>query len=449
MKSDLRHLMDLLRQIDDQLVTCMRCGTCQSVCPIYKETGLESHVARGKIALLEFLANELIKNPKGVNDRLNMCLLCGSCEASCPSGVKVLDIFLSARAFMTGYFGLSPVKRIIFRGLLKHNRLFDAVVAVASRFQGIFTRPVNDMIGSSCARVLPGLIDGRHFIPLAAKPFHAISPARDTPRGTSGRKVAFYYGCLADKMFPHIAATILDVLDYHDIAVYMPHGQACCGIPALSSGDRATFEDLVATNMALFGSGDFDALVTPCASCTSTIKKLWPHLASDLPEDMQIKIRALAERTMDISEYLVREVGIAQQPAPQPEAEAIAVTYHDPCHLKKTLGISAEPRALITANPHYRLVEMEGADSCCGSGGSFTLQHYDLSKRIGRRKRDNIIATNAPIVATSCPACMLQISDMLSQAGDRVALRHPIEIYAETLVGQSRPAAKTEAKEVA
>jgi glycolate oxidase iron-sulfur subunit len=91
---------------------------------------------------------------------------------------------------------------------------------------------------------------------------------------------------------------------------------------------------------------------------------------------------------------------------------------------------------LLAANPRYRLIEMEGADSCCGSGGSFTLQHYDLSKRIGKRKRDNIVATGASVVATSCPACMLQIGDMLSQSGDKLAIRHPVEIYAETLAGK-------------
>ena len=104
--------------------------------------------------------------------------------------------------------------------------------------------------------------------------------------------------------------------------------------------------------------------------------------------------------------------------------------------MKKSLGVSAEPRALIAANPRYRLVEMDGADSCCGSGGSFTLQHYDLSKRIGKRKRDNIVATGAKVAATSCPACMLQIGDMLSQAGDTLVIRHPVEIYAETLAGR-------------
>lgn len=444
--SHLRHLMDLLKQIDDQLVTCMRCGTCQSVCPIYKETGFESHVARGKIALLEFLADNCIKDARGVRDRLDLCLMCGSCEAACPSGVHVLDIFLKARAFMTGYFGLSPVKRIIFRGLLKNPRLFDAFMSIGAKFQGIFTRPVNDMIGSSCARVFSGLIDHRHFISLAPKPLHAITEALDTPRGDSGRKIAFYYGCVVDKIFPHVGQAILDICRAHDIAVFMPHSQACCGIPALSSGDRRTFESLVQSNMALFGEADFDYLVTACASCTSTIRKIWPVLSTNLPEATQERIRSLADRTMDISEYLVKVVGVASGPAPTPDPDAIAVTYHDPCHLKKSLGVFAEPRALIAANPHYRLVEMEGADACCGSGGSFSLQHYDLSKRIGKRKRDAIVATGATIVATSCPACMLQISDLLSQAGDRLALRHPVEIYRETLAG-SMPGHKHQAQE--
>ncbi|WP_428558496.1 MAG: (Fe-S)-binding protein [Solidesulfovibrio sp. DCME] len=432
--SEMRELVGLLKQIDDQLVACMRCGMCQAVCPLYGETGLEGHVARGKIALLECLADEVIKDPAGVKERLDACLLCGSCQANCPSGVKALDIFLKARAFLTGYYGLPPVKRAIFRGLLKNPRLFDSVMAVAAKFQGIFTRPVNDAIGSSCARVFSNLLEGRHFAPLAGTSLHASSAERDTPRGPSGLKVAFFYGCVVDKMFPRIGQAILKVCDHHGVGVFMPHGQACCGIPALSSGDRDTFETLVAANVKLFADHDFDVLVTPCATCTSTIKKIWPLMAEGLPESTRFKIRELAPKVKDISAFLVQDLKVTEGPAAT--GGDIAVTYHDPCHLKKSLGISAEPRALIAANPRYRLVEMDGADSCCGSGGSFTLQHYDLSKRIGKRKRDNIAATGATVVATSCPACMLQIGDMLSQAGDRLAIRHPVEIYAETLAGE-------------
>jgi glycolate oxidase iron-sulfur subunit len=433
--SEMRQLVGLLKQIDDQLVACMRCGMCQAVCPIYAETGLEGHVARGKIALLECLADEVIKDPAGVKERLDACLLCGSCQANCPSGVKALDIFLKARAFLTGYYGLPPVKRAIFRGLLKNPRFFDTVLGIASKFQGLFTKPVNDMLGSSCARVFSDLIGGRHFAPLAGTALHAAAAERDAPRGFSGLKVAFFYGCVVDKMFPRIGEAVLTVCDHHGVGVFMPHGQACCGIPALSSGDRETFEALVAHNMKLFGDADFDVLVTPCATCTSTIKKLWPLMAEGLPETTKFKIREMAAKVKDISAFLIQDVGVV--PADLPVAgEPVAVTYHDPCHLKKSLGISAEPRALIAANPRYKLVEMDGADSCCGSGGSFTLQHYDLSKRIGKRKRDNIVATGATVAATSCPACMLQIGDMLSQAGDTLAIKHPVEIYAETLAGR-------------
>jgi glycolate oxidase iron-sulfur subunit len=76
---------------------------------------------------------------------------------------------------------------------------------------------------------------------------------------------------------------------------------------------------------------------------------------------------------------------------------------------------------------------MSDADRCCGCGGSFNLQHYGLSKDIGTIKRDNIVASGAEVVATGCPACMMQISDMLSQHKDQIAVKHVMEIYAETL----------------
>jgi glycolate oxidase iron-sulfur subunit len=78
-------------------------------------------------------------------------------------------------------------------------------------------------------------------------------------------------------------------------------------------------------------------------------------------------------------------------------------------------------------------VEMADADRCCGCGGSFSLQHYAIAAAIGRRKRDHIVNSGCRVVATGCPACMLQITDMLSQAGDAVQVRHVIEVYADSL----------------
>ncbi len=125
------------------------------------------------------------------------------------------------------------------------------------------------------------------------------------------------------------------------------------------------------------------------------------------------------------------KLGVAAA-VPGAEDGRIAVTYHDPCHLKKSLGVAAQPRALIQANPAYVLKEMPESDWCCGCGGSFNLQHYETSAAIGKRKRDNIAKSQRRVVATGCPACMLQITDMLSQAGMRVTVKHAVEIYADT-----------------
>lgn len=91
-------LAAMLAELDDLLVACMRCGFCMSVCPVYGATLREADVARGKIALLENLAGLVIHDAESVNDKLNRCLLCGSCQANCPSGVKIMDIYLRARA---------------------------------------------------------------------------------------------------------------------------------------------------------------------------------------------------------------------------------------------------------------------------------------------------------------------------------------------------------------
>ena len=223
-------------------------------------------------------------------------------------------------------------------------------------------------------------------------------------------------------------------LNHHAVGIFLPRNQACCGIPALSSGDSATFNRLVRHNLELFAAERLDYIVTACATCTSTIKKLWPAMAVDLSEDEHARLRGVAEKALDISQFLVDILGVDRLSTSQAEIKdgIETITYHDPCHLKKSLGIASQPRALLAADPRYRFLEMAEADRCCGCGGSFNLQHYDISAAIGRRKRDNIAASGCSVVATGCPACMLQIGDMLSQAGDRIRVKHVIEIYADS-----------------
>ncbi|MCB2227502.1 MAG: (Fe-S)-binding protein [Desulfarculaceae bacterium] len=424
-------LARLLGELEEQLLACMRCGFCQSVCPLYNQTGREADVARGKLALLDGLAAEILKDPHAVQERLERCLLCGSCAANCPSGVKVLDIFLKARAILSGYLGLPPAKKLVFRQLLARPALFNRLLSLAPRFERVFASPVDDLLDTSCARFFPPLGE-RHFKRLARVPLHRTIPERHSAPGASGIRVGFFTGCLIDKLYPSVGQAALKVLEHHGVGVEMPASQGCCGIPALSAGDSETFTKLLAYSLDRFDPEKIDYLVTACATCASTIAKMWPLMSGGLDAAGQAKAAALAAKTRDLGQMLV-QTGLISGEAPAPAEGAKTVTYHDPCHLKKSLGVSAEPRRLIAANPNWRLVEMSESDWCCGLGGSFSIQHYDLSKQIGGRKREHIEQSGAAAVATGCPACMLQISDMLSQAKDQIAVKHAIEIYAESL----------------
>ena len=183
-------------------------------------------------------------------------------------------------------------------------------------------------------------------------------------------------------------------------------------------------------NIQALRNGDYDYVLSPCGSCTATIKEFWPRYALRLGTQEKSIIEGIAAKAMDINAFLV---DVLKVEAAQPSNDAISVTYHDSCHLKKSLGVAAQPRIIIQANPAYKLTEMAEADRCCGCGGSFNLFHYDYSRKIGQRKRDNVVASGARIVAAGCPACMMQLEDVLSHNQDAVRVKHTVELYAESL----------------
>lgn len=429
--SNMKALANLVKELEEQLVICIRCGMCQSVCPLFAQTRREADVARGKLALLTGLMDNIFSDPDGVNERLNRCLLCGSCAANCPSGVNVLEIFIKARAILAEYKGLSPAKQLIFKKMLANPGTFDTLVAWAGKFQGLFTKADKNAQGTSCARLVSPLLADRHFFPLASRPFHKEIPEQGLKISGKRLKAAIFTGCLIDKVFPNIARSATRALTHHGAGVTIPAGQGCCGIPALAAGDRDTFTRLVDHNLALFEKQDFDVLITACATCTATIKKLWPSVYKNPDSGVKERLDALSRNTMDINQFLVEKVAPELGDA-RGDASGETVTYHDPCHLKKSLGITTQPRQLLRA-AGLNLVEMAGSDKCCGMGGSFNVYHYDLSASIGKIKQQNIEQSGCTTLATGCPACMMQISDMLAKTGAKIKVRHPVELYADAL----------------
>ena len=168
--SDLKKLAKRLMTLDDRIIACMKCGMCQAVCPMFGATMMEADVARGKLALVDNLAHEMIADPEAVADKLGRCLLCGSCEANCPSGVKIMDIFMEAREIVNTYLGLHPVKKMVFRALLPYPGLFNFAMRVGAPMQRVIFRSNKDTQNTACAPMLNFMLGDRHIRSLASSP---------------------------------------------------------------------------------------------------------------------------------------------------------------------------------------------------------------------------------------------------------------------------------------
>ena len=427
--SNVLKLAHALKKLDDKIVKCMRCGTCQSVCPVFAESLAEGDVTRGKLALLANLSQKILTDAQGVRNRLERCLLCGSCQSACPSGVSILEIFMEARALCTEYLGLNPIKKIIFQQLLCRPKLFS--------FLMLFT-PLSKLVMSSdknaqntvCSPLIKLAMGERHIPAMPSKTFTQKYRAISIKAKDSKPTVLFFPGCMGDKVYVSTTEACLKIFKHHGVGVEIPTNMSCCGIPALASGDVKSFKTMLKQNVEILKNKNFDYIVTACASCTETIKDFWREHSAEM--DCKNDVAKISEKAIDINDFLVNILKVDLTPHTQ-SSKKTKITYHDSCHLKKSLGIWKEPRALLNANGNYELVEMKDADRCCGCGGSFTLTHYDLSKKIGNKKQQNIQNSNAEVVAMGCPACMMQVSNSLALAGNSISVKHVAEIYAETL----------------
>ena len=173
-------------------------------------------------------------------------------------------------------------------------------------------------------------------------------------------------------------------------------------------------------------------VVSACPTCTVALKyEFYNTLKSQGKTEWLSKARELGAKTVDYSTIvtkLVKEGRLSLQ-----ETKGLGkVTYHDSCHLKRTLNVFEEPRTLLTKSG-FELAEMLESDTCCGMGGTYTIKLPEISSVILKRKLENITNTAASTVAMDCPGCIMQIKGGLDKEGSPVKVKHTAELLAERL----------------
>ena len=190
-------------------------------------------------------------------------------------------------------------------------------------------------------------------------------------------------------------------------------------------GDLAGLEEAARTNVAIFGGFEVDFIVTDCGGCGAELKKYGHHVDDQ-------SAAAFSARVRDISEVLAMH---ADELRAQLKPLAMKVTYHDPCHIAHCQGIRREPRELLKLVPGLEYQELEAADACCGSAGTYNITKPEMSDRILQRKLDTVRLSGADILVTSNPGCLLQLKKGLAEQLPGVRLMHLTEVLAESMAG--------------
>ena len=395
--------------------SCVKCGACSVVCPVYRVTGQEAHTARGKIHLTRI--PELHGKGAVFEDIFSRCLLCGACSTVCPRGIDVCRAVVDARGAFPAVYGAHGYEKFLARKALAHPEAL-AALRVLGRAGAEFL-----------SRYLPEESGLRLRLSLFQQDAGAISvlPVQKNtfPDDIRPQEALTYFpGCAAHYLFPDIASSCHSLAAGLGYALHVPEGLSCCGLAALSAGDRGEARRLARKNISALTQGTGPILVS-CASCYAHLRRY-----VDLFEDDPVwrsKAEAMSMRLVELTCFLDRKLpqGLTKQADGK---KKMRVYYHDPCHFRHGLKIIEEPRRALGRNPDLELLELPDGPECCGQGGIFHIGAPDISAEIRDSLAAKVLALTPDVITSTCSGCLMQWRLAVEVAGSRVPVLHLAEL---------------------
>jgi L-lactate dehydrogenase complex protein LldE len=237
------------------------------------------------------------------------------------------------------------------------------------------------------------------------------------------RKVSLFVPCYMDQLLPEVAMDTVKVLRRIGCEIDFPSDQTCCGQPAFNTGYWNEARPCAENFLRVFK--DAEVVVCPSGSCTTMVRSFYPELlaAGALHEEAI----ALGKRTFELSEFLVKVVGITDVGAAFPHS----VTYHASCHGLRELQLRDEPLQLLRKVSGLKLLEMLRFDECCGFGGTFATKFESISVAMGTSKAESIAVTGAEFVTAIDSSCLLHVQGILGRSGAKARTIHLASILAQ------------------
>lgn len=346
-------------EIDNEVLACIHCGFCRLGCPTFSVTQRESRNARGRNALAFYLLNGSIEPTRDLAEAFYSCTTCQACTYFCPARIKVDEIVEGVR-----------------------RKMYEA---------GIVPEPVLGVRDNI-------LKTGNVYASAEAKRID-IYPSALKEKAQKGElkekaETLLFMGCVPSyldmKMVPSLVKP-LDAAgaDYTTLAAE----EGCCGFPLflMGSDEFDSHAEKVIEKIKATGAKE---LVTPCAGCYKTFRKLYPKVG-DLGLDIYHAVHYLQKLINEGKIKLKGDLGKK-------------VTYHDPCDLGRAFEVFEEPRNILKAIPGLEYVEMARnrlQARCCGGGGGVQANNPEMAVDIAAERVRDALAVGAEIIVSGCAAC--------------------------------------------
>lgn len=392
---------------------CVKCGLCLPHCPTYGANAHEGDSPRGRIALMQGLVQQTIPLSPKLEQHLDGCLGCRSCETVCPAKVpygRLIDAgrrelarrqpARTRRLRLLGRLLTSPNGRRLVGSLLW---LYQALglQALLRRFR---------LLGHGRFARLESLLP-----PLPRLPFSAA------PRAQGHAEVALFVGCVADLADRATLEATDGLLRRLGIEAQVPPGQTCCGAIYQHAGLETEARRCAAQNAEAFAAAS--SIVGSASGCTATLL--------DAPELLPgADGRAFRRKVRDVHTFLLERWRDDLELRPL----AARVALHLPCTQRNVVGGEGAIAALLRKIPQLELVELRAGSGCCGAAGSYFLSQPDMADQLLEPKLDAVARLAPDYLVSSNIGCSLHLAAGLRRRGLRAPeVLHPVTLLARQL----------------
>jgi len=347
------------KENDNELLACTFCGFCRLGCPTFSVTHRESRNARGRNVLAFNLLNGTIELSKDLSEAFYSCTTCQACTYYCPAQIKVDEV-------------IEEVRKKLYKAGLTPSPVLG----------------VRDNIYKTGNVYASAKADRTDIYPPALK--EKVRNGQLKPKA----ETLLFMGCVPSyldmKMVPSLIKP-LDVakVDYTTLAAE----EGCCGFPLFLMGNDE-FEQHAEKVIERIKATGARELVTPCAGCYKTFKKLYPQIG-DLGLEVYHSVHYLEKLITEGRITFKTELGKK-------------VTYHDPCDLGRAFSIFEEPRNILKSIPGLEFVEMARnrlQARCCGGGGGVLANNPEMAVDMAAERVQDALDVGADIIVSGCAAC--------------------------------------------